>query len=217
MQWRRQPTARRSCLCGRQSGKLAVYEADFTDHMQFSVAFDFRVSTCLEPETGTRKSVNSCRILSFWRRIKWMTRTIHLPKFDDDMSSGLGLCFRVPTHTHTHTYRADKHPTSATTSAWQRMDIAVCMLAVHVLHWPKSRNKISWQWEAPRTVRRLHLVTGRSPSLVHAPGTLRYITLRLKWIMQGTWVTLQFRLQGTTYLMPSEICLCHSWHSRKNC
>jgi len=33
-------------------------------------------------------------------------------------------------------------------------------------------------------VRRLHLVTGRSPSLVHAPAT--------------------------TYLMPSETCLCHS-------
>jgi len=37
--------------------------------------------------------------------------------------------------------------------------------------------------------RRLHLVAGRSPSLVHAPGT--------------------------TYLMPSEIRLCHSWHSQK--
>jgi len=36
----------------------------------------------------------------------------------------------------------------------------------------------------------LHVVTGRSPSLIHAPGT--------------------------TYLMPSEIRLCHSWHSQ-NC
>ena len=38
--------------------------------------------------------------------------------------------------------------------------------------------------------RRLHVVTSRSPSLVHAPGT--------------------------TYLMPSKIRLCHSWHSQ-NC
>jgi len=61
-------------------------------------------------------------------------------KFGDDMSSG--FCFRVLTYAHTqihtHTYRADKHPTPATTSVWVKKNELVPWRFIMLKTWLKE-------------------------------------------------------------------------------